>query len=516
MTVVTQNGRAAPTKRRRHFGFVTKQGSFVESDVLGRYTTKSESKQISDRFENQYGDMGLVEPLYNPESLAQLLEMNTYHYRASKTKARDTAGLGWSIESTEETQPGATKAIWRAVKAFIARTRRHTGKQTAAHDQLVAFFRGLSPPLPILLDRAQLDYESVGWGALELVRQDYAADGPLSTIAHVPAHTLRVHKDGNRYAQIRGARKRWFKAAGEDIDVDQDNGRVHPKGSLDAEQRATEIIWWQNYTPRSDFYGLPDIMPALGALHGDLARRDFNIAFFDNFGVPAYAVFITGDFDEGEIDPDTGKSQLEEAIEEHFRELAKHPHSVLVMTIPTLSDGQNVKVEFVPLAVQIKEVSFRLYRQDNRDEILAAHGVPPYRAGIAETGSLGGSTAQESTEIYKTSVIEPRQTVLEDLINRYIIQGAFDITDWLFRLANIDNDDEMHEADLLGKLDDHGAVWPDEIREHFTDRFGLDPERGAPGRAMVVETESTPADRQVGNSGPASGSPGDDEEQEAA
>src|SRR5690606_4544021 len=112
-------------------------------------------------------------------------------------------------------------------------------------------------------------------------------------------------------------------------------------------------------------------------------------------------------------------------------------------------DGQNVKVEFQRLAVDVKEASFRLFRQDNRDEILAAHGVPPYRAGIAETGSLGGSTAVESTEIYKMSVIEPRQSILENLFNRYILRSAFDVTDWRWKLAEIDTRDERHDLDIL-------------------------------------------------------------------
>lgn len=434
---------------RKPIGVVSKTGKFVRQDVLSHYATKDESRSLSDRFESVYADRGLVPPLYNPEALARLLEINTYHYRAVKTKARDAAGLGWMLEPIAADPAGQQKA------------------------DLEGFFNDQTPPVPITLDRCQTDYEAVGWGVLELVREDYRADGPLVAIKHIPSHTIRMHQDGNRFAQIRGLKTRWFKRAEFDGDVHMDTGAIHEAGSLAASSRATELLVWINYTPRSDFYGLPDIMPALGAIHGELSRRDYNIAFFDNFGVPAYAIFITGDFDEGDIDDD-GYTEMERAIEDHFQALSNNPHSTLLLTIPTREDGQEVKVEFHRLAVDIKEASFRLYRQDNRDEVLAAHGVPPYRAGITEVGSLGQNVATETTEIYKMSVIEPRQNMIEDLFNRYIVRGAFEVTDWRFKLAEIDTRDERHDLDMLLGLAGAGAVTADEIRNHFAERFGLE------------------------------------------
>jgi len=47
--------------------------------------------------------------------------------------------------------------------------------------------------------------------------------------------------------------------------------------------------------------------------------------------------------------------------------------------VPTMEGQGEVNIEFKPLSTEVKEASFRLFRQDNRDEILAAHGVPPYR-----------------------------------------------------------------------------------------------------------------------------------------
>jgi PBSX family phage portal protein len=448
---VSEQTKNVNTRSARPFGFVTKSGRFVRSDLLEQYACKAagDSRQLVDAFSSVYNDLGLLQPLYNPEALAGLLELNTYHYRACKTKARDAAGLGWSLQPTVE-NPSETQK-----------------------EQVENFFKNLSLPVSTIFDRAMLDYEAVGYGAIELVREDTRAAIPTNLV-HMPAHTMRRHTDRKRACQIRGNKRSWFKLAGVEGDINFKTGDLKERGKVPAAYRGTEVLWFVNYTPKSDAYGLPDVMPALGAIHGDLSRRDYNIAFFDNYGVPAYAVFITGNYDPGEEDPETGQTDLETEIEAHFKELREHPNSILVLALPTRGKDSEIKVEFKPLSTEVKEASFRLYRADNRDEVLAAHGVPPYRCGIAETGSLGGSTAAESTEIYKMSVINPRQELLETLIDQHILRGGFGITDWRFRFAEIDTSDEAHDLTILTGMFGLGAVTPNQVIRHFGARFGLD------------------------------------------
>ena len=439
----------APRSPAKPFGFVTKHGRFVRAGALEQFAVKQESHQIDDAFSTLYNDLGLVVPLYDPESLANLLELNTYHYRACKTKARDVAGLGWSLEGTVETPSETQKAL------------------------LEKFFTGLSLPVSALFDRAMLDYEAVGYGTVELVREETRAALPRDLV-HIPSHTMRRHNDRKRACQIRGAKRSWFRMAGITEDVNYQTGDLKARGAVPTGKRGNEVLWWNNYTPRSDLYGLPDIMPALGAMTGDISRRDYNIAFFDNYGVPAYAVFITGNYDPGEEDPETGQTELETEIEAHFEDMRDHPHSTLVLALPTRTRDSEIKVDFKPLSMEVKEASFRLYRNDNRDEVLAAHGVPPYRCGIAETGSLGGSTAVESTKIYKASVINPRQEMLESLIDKYVIQGGFQVTDWRFKFAEIDTTDEAHDLAILTGMFGLGGATPNQVIRHFAARFGLE------------------------------------------
>ena len=443
--------KAASNAPRRPFCYVTKEGRTVREDVLDQYAVKSEegSRQMAaDRFADHYGPENVIKPLYNPEAMAGILEINTFHARCTAVKARDAAGLGWELEPVVE-DPSPTQK-----------------------EQLKEFFD--QQGLTATFYRHQYDIEAVGYGALEVVRADHSADGLPIKFYHIPSHTLRMHSGGEKVVQRRAGKKRYFKLYGVEKDIDYKTGVEHELGSLPADRRATEVLWNSLYSQRSDFYGIPDIVPALGAVHGDLARRDYNLNFFDNFGVPAYAVFITGDYDPGPVDPDTGKTELEEEIENHLRKLADEPHSTLILTVPTREGANNdVKIEFQPLAVETKDASFRLYRKDNRDEIVVAHGVPPYRIGLAETGSLGGSTAAESTQIYKDSVIKPRQEILEEMVNMVVREG-FEITDWRFKFAEIDTEDEQHDVQMVMHLFSMGAMRIRDVIQRYADKYGLE------------------------------------------
>jgi len=49
--------------------------------------------------------------------------------------------------------------------------------------------------------------------------------------------------------RIRGNKRRWFKRVGFEYDVHCDTGEIKPLGSITPEYRATEIMWFVNYTP---------------------------------------------------------------------------------------------------------------------------------------------------------------------------------------------------------------------------------------------------------------------------
>lgn len=411
--------------------FVLKDGQVISDQLLRQYSLK-ESKQLKgdDEFSSFYQQNQIVQPKYNPKLLADLMERNTYHYRAAKTKAKDTVGLGWSL---------------------IPLVENPSDEQKLQIEQLL-YHPHPDQTLEEIFTQWLEDYEATGNGYLEVIRDH----GTVIGFEHIPAYTMRRHKDEMRYVQVRGHKKRWFKKIGTEEKINVTTGEV--QNDLTEEQQANEVIHIMNYTSSSDYYGLPDILPALGALLGDEQRESYNIDFFENYAIPSYAVTVAG----AELDEETM-----DRIRQYFqKDLKENRHATLVLSAPNpLGDGPAVEFQFEKLAVDVGEASFRLYRMDNRDEVLAAHGVPPYRMGIAETGSLGGSTAVESTEIYKDSIIQPRQQMIEARINRHILRDALGITDWSFRFNEIDTRDEERDTQIYQMLFQMGAITPNQIRE---------------------------------------------------
>jgi hypothetical protein len=86
--------------------------------------------------------------------------------------------------------------------------------------------------------------------------------------------------------------------------------------------------------------------------------------------------------------------------------------------------------------------------------------------------------AAESTKIYKMSVIEPRQNILEELINRWILGQSADsglgVADWWWELNEIDTTDEKHDLEIIKAIFAMGGVSPNGIARYFADRFGLE------------------------------------------
>jgi len=197
---------------------------------------------------------------------------------------------------------------------------------------------------------------------------------------------------------------------------------------------------------------MPPAIPALRALVGDVYAREYNLDFFSNHAMPAYAVIVEG----GSLTDEVLKE-----VRAYFKTTKKDPHQTLVLASPT-----GATITFKKLNDQTREGSFERYETGNRQEIIAAHNVPPYRVGLIEQGSLGGNVARETTEIYKNSVVKPRQEVLEKRMNMLI--AAFDIEGWEFKFDEIDTRDEAADVDNTAKLFGIGAVSPNEVRARLS------------------------------------------------
>lgn len=446
------------------FIVTTEDGSYdvISADVLERYSIKADidedgSKQLkTDGWE--YDDM-LLEPLYDPYKLCELLEINTYHENCVDVVARDSAGISYDlVPVTGETEDELNKP------------------------EVFKFLENIKPNINELLYRMNYDKRATGYGALELIREDKSKSIPVS-ISHISSYTLRRTKDGKRVKQQVGNKTVWFVLYGKNYDdngnlcdVHADTGEFYPYNSLIKEERANKLLWTMEYTTKSKYYGLPKIIGAIQSIAGDLSRSKYNTSFFKNYGVPAFAVMVSGDFvdyDKEPDDPDYDETQtLKYKISKQLKEVMKNPHSAVTILVPSEGEEGNVEIELKPLSVETKEASFRLFRKDNRDEIIHAHRVPPYKVGINETGSLGGSNIQEATANYKNDVVMPNRFDDEYIINQ-IIKNDFGIMDWEFKITEHDSRDYSNDIALMKELFLMACITPRQIIEYIGDRFGL-------------------------------------------
>jgi PBSX family phage portal protein len=402
----------------------TKKDQRRKDEIASAYKFVEGSKQIADPFTGLYGK--IIEPPYDMSALNKLQEISTYHAKAIRIKAWDVVGRGWYFEPEDENQ---NPEAYREVKELL---------DNPGDDSFMEILR-----------RVMIDFNSTGMGVLEVIRDE---PGRMTAFSHIPSYTIRVTKDG-RYVQQRGQSKRWFRTfGGEPIDSETGEG-----GEVGFERRANEVIVWINYCPWNDYYGMPEYVSAIPTIWMDKLREDYNLDFFENHAVPAYSIIVTGT---------SVSKEVEDKIKDYFQtHLRQNRHSTLLLVFKKNKgeiDQEQIKVDFKKLEVDVKEASFRMLRQDNIAEILSAHGVPPYRAGVVLIGALGQNVAFEVNEMYKDNIIEPMQQMVEDTVNMKIL-GEFEVRGWRWRFEDIDLTDEMMELDKDIKLFTNGAKTPNDL-----------------------------------------------------
>lgn len=459
-------------KRNKADAFVvtSEDGSYdiVNADILERYSIKAEvdeegSKQLkTDGWE--YDDT-LLEPLYDPQQLCELLEINTYHENCVDVVARDSAGVSYDIVPvTGENEKQINKT------------------------QIADFLDNIEPSINELLYRMNYDRRATGYGALEIIREGKSKSRPVN-LSHISSYTLRRTSDGKRVKQRVGTKTVWFVIYGKNYDdegnlcdVHADTGEFYPYNSLSRENRANELLWTMEYTTKSKYYGLPKIVGAIPAISNDISRAKYNTSFFKNYGMPSFAVLVSGDFvdyeeseflEDGTRNPNYDVTKtLKWKISKQLKQAIKNPHSAVTILVPSEGEEGNVEIELKPLSVETKEASFRLFRQDNRDEVIHAHRVPPYKVGINETGSLGGTNIQEATTNYKNDVVLPIRFNNEYLINK-LVKNEFNINNWKFKIIEHDSRDYSKDIAIIKELFLMAAITPRQIIENIGDRFGL-------------------------------------------
>jgi len=368
----------------------------------------------------------LVPPPYSTEGLLNLYESNSTLCACIRQIAKDVAGLGWKV----------------ILKDRAKENKKELEKITSLIDHPNEDYS-----MRYLFDAALVDWGAIGWFGLEVVRD---AKGDIIELFHVPAHTLKIHISMDKYCQVRGQSKVWFKKFGLEENFSAKKGTA---GNFDLDKRANELIYYKNFYPRSDYYGVPNFISAVGDIMGLISIRDYNLNFFQNYGVPSAIIILKGPWGKGS--DKTVTRFLEQEIKG-----TENAHRTL-----TVQQPDDCSFEYTPLRTEIKEGSFRLYQKNLKENVLVAYSMPPERIGVRVVGELGGNVAEEATKIYVQSVIEPLQTDIENIINDKILMQGLDCHSYQLKFNDIDTRD----LDLLvTRLDTqirNSTMTPNEARK---------------------------------------------------
>ena len=445
------------TKKRSETYIVTDNMEFVPSSILEEYAVKS-TKALNDEDGFNYKDV--VEPPAPPRLLNKLLDINTWHKVCCEAIAADASGAGYT---------------------FIPRSNVDDPSQSE-REFLEDFFRSLRPNINQLLYEREYDCESLGWGLLEIIREDGGYDAPICDLKHYSAANFRRCADGVRVQQRIGTQLRWFVIFGENYD---DDGRHYDVHYLTGEKyynglpqhlRANELLWKNRFNPSTKLYGKAPASPAIAAMYADQSRSKYNIQFFNNYGIPAMLITITGDFDTGILDVNDAdydpRNTLQYRITEQLKEVIRNPHSAMVIQVPSEGGDGDVTVNATPLSVEAKEASFRLFRKDNRDEIVAAHHMDPNRVGVTDSGKLGASNAEQTDNSYRVSTVKPLIRENEEDIN-YLLTTCLGITDWDFKIIDTDEKRNTVEVEKVISLVNSAIMTPNEAREVVGETYGI-------------------------------------------
>ncbi len=366
--------------------------------MLRKAKAEAGSKAIAPEQMSAYDAFQLVQPPYNIEALAQLYEKNAAHNAAVTAKAYNIVGLGYEITNSPETELRIEELQENPekLKKLTSRIRRERVR-------LMRILESLNDEdeFTEILVKIWTDVESVGNGYMEIGR---TRSGNIGYIGHVPAQTIRIRAPKDGFVQYVGNKYVFFRNFGDTETPDPFKNDPSPN----------EILHFKKYSPRSTYYGVPDIIPAMPAVLAEALAKEYNIDFFENKAVPRY-VFITKGVKLS--------AQAEHNLKEFFRrELKGKHHGTLYIPLPGGPNTQNVDVQFQPIEARPQDSSFVTYIKESRLEILMAHRVPPSKVGIFENVNL--AVSRDADRTFKEQVCRPEQRRIEKKLNRLFLDIA--------------------------------------------------------------------------------------------
>jgi PBSX family phage portal protein len=384
-------------------------------------------------YRNGYGLFDVITPPWNLYELANYYDTSFANHAAIDAKVENIVGLGFEFKETQRTLM-AIESSTNGSATDKARKRIERMK-IEMRDWLESL--NSDDSFNLSMEKVFTDVQATGNGYLEVGR---TVNGKIGYLGHIPSTTMRVRRLRDGFVQIIGQKVVYFRNFG-----------AKNANPLTTDPRPNEIIHFKEYSPLNTFYGVPDIMSAISALHGDQLASQYNIDFFGNKAVPRYVITLKG------------AKLSEEAEDKMFRflqtSLRGSNHRTLYIPLPADSETNKVEFKMEPIENSVQEASFNEYRIRNRDDILVAHQVPLSKIGGGDSSQIAAALAQDRT--FKEQVARPAQRNLEKLLNK-IIKEQTDLLELRFNELTLT--DEIAQSQILERYVKNQIMVPNEAR----------------------------------------------------
>lgn len=443
----------------------SKAEATVKAIVLGGGNI--ESRQLTTD-EKQFASMGedIVKPPIDLRFWAAALEINTRLGRAVRTYARNTVGLGWDVTPWSDVE-----VILNAKDDDLSEEERQQRDELQkAYDadkaKLEKLFDKPNADMPFtkVMELVKIDEEATGNGYLEVARN---AAGEVGGLYHVPSHTIRILKSGDGFIQIRGGKKRYFKKFGDKRIIDNRTGKIFqaekPGQFLPVKFRASELIQFMIYSPRSSYYGVPRHVATAPAIAGSRLAAERNAVFFENDCVPRVAITVTG----GRLTPES-LDQLKKFFEQQGKGV-KNAHRVMILQPQrkqmgvTKSDDVQIKIDKMTVG-ETDDASFQKYREMNDEEVREAFGLDKSffnTDGINKAGAVVGRSITIEQE-FNPDAIDKEYT-----LNHTLVAGM-GITNARLQFRRPRQTTEEGDVGAFEKLTKSGGITPNDVRKLLT------------------------------------------------